>query len=90
MIPNVSPHRLDVRNLAPHIALAHNQLAAKEIDLSLLREAAHHLMVRRGNDFHFMKPCASHNGIVWEQIVDHWELYVQGDWVSLNGQHNVT
>ena len=23
------------------------------------------------NDFHFMKSCMSHNGIVWRQIVDH-------------------
>ena len=24
------------------------------------------------------------------QILDHWELYVQGDWASLDGQHKVT
>ena len=65
-------------------------MATKEIDLFILSEVAYHLMVRRGNDFHSVKPCTSHNGIEMRQILNHWELYVQGDWANLDGQHNVT
>ena len=45
--------------------------------MSFFYEVAHLLMVRKMNDFHSSKSCTSHNGIVWGQIVGHWELYIQ-------------
>ena len=52
-------------------------------------EVAYYLMVRRRNDFHFVKPCMSHNGIVGRQTIDHRKLHAQCDWVGLDGQHNI-
>lgn len=45
------------------IALARNQLTVKKVDLSILGEIAHHLMICRGNDFHAVKPYASHDDV---------------------------
>lgn len=45
------------------IALARNQLIAKKIDLSILGEVVHHLMICKGNDFHAVKPRAFHDGV---------------------------
>ena len=45
------------------IALACDQMTAKNVDLSVLGEVAHHLMIHRGNDFHAVKSYASHDGV---------------------------
>ena len=45
------------------IALARSQPTTIKVDLSVLGEVAYHLMIRRGNDFHVVKPRALHDGV---------------------------
>ena len=76
MISNVSLHWLGVQNLMPLGSIGTWLAGAKKVNLSILDEVAHHLMIRRRNNFHSMKPCTSHDGVEMGHILDHRELYI--------------
>ena len=79
MAPDVPLRWLDVRTLVPPDSIGARTAGSQGNQLVFFHEVAHHLMVRGWNGFHFVKPCSSHNGIVWKEIVDHRESYIQGD-----------
>ena len=53
------------------IALVSGQLAAVQIDLSILNEKAYHLMVCGGDGFHVVQPRASQDGVKGGKIFYH-------------------
>ena len=58
------------------ITLTCGQLAAEKIDLSILDEITHHLVICKGDDLHAMELCVSHDGIKRGQVFYHWELHI--------------